>query len=97
MIHHGGMGTTHAAIVHGLRQIVVPHAADQRIQGKRVAEMKVGLNLTAHDVKQGQLVEGTKAIMEADWVGENALRFMQQMAALGGAERAAQLIIKAIS
>jgi UDP:flavonoid glycosyltransferase YjiC (YdhE family) len=97
MIHHGGMGTTHAAIVHGLRQIVVPHAADQRIQGKRVAEMKVGLNLTAHDVKQGQLFEGAKAIMEADWVGENATRFMQQMASLGGAERAAQLIIKAIS
>lgn len=97
MIHHGGMGTTHAAIVHGLRQIVVPHAADQRIQGKRVAEMKIGLNLTAHDVKQGQLFEGAKAIMEADWVGQNATRFMQEMAALGGAERAAQLIIKAIS
>jgi hypothetical protein len=95
MIHHGGMGTTHAAIVHGLRQIVVPHAADQRIQGRRVAEMKVGLNLTAHDVKQGQLFEGAKAIMEADWVGQNAIRFMEEMASLGGAERAAQVIVQA--
>ena len=42
MIHHGGMGTTHSAVVHGLPQIVVPHAADQRIQGRRVAEAKVG-------------------------------------------------------
>ena len=57
--------------------------------------MKVCLNLTAHDVKQGQLFEGAKAIMEAEWVGQNAIRFMEQMAALGGAERAAQLILKA--
>ncbi|MEO0595252.1 MAG: glycosyltransferase [Chloroflexota bacterium] len=92
MIHHGGMGTTHAAIVHGLRQIVVPHAADQRIQGRRVSQKKVGLNLTAHEVQQGKLHEGAKAIMEADFVAENARRFAQQMAARGGPEEAARLV-----
>ena len=97
MIHHGGMGTTHAAITHGLRQIVVPHAADQRIQAKRVAQMKIGLNLTAHEVQQGQLHEGAKAIMEADFVAENAKRFAEQMASLGGIQRAAQLVEEAIS
>ena len=108
MIHHGGMGTTHhaivqgvgtthAAITHGLRQIIVPHAADQRIQARRVAQAKIGLNLTAHDVKQGQLVEGAKAIMEADFVAENARRFAERMASLGGASRAAALILQAIS
>ena len=97
MIHHGGMGTTHAAITHGLRQIVVPHAADQRIQAKRVAQMKVGLNLSAHEVQQGKLHEGAIAIMEADFVAENAKRFAGQMANSGGVERAAQLIEEAIS
>lgn len=92
MIHHGGMGTTHFAIVHGLPQIVVPHAADQRIQAGRVADAKLGLNLTAHDVRQGQLIEGAKAIMEADFVKENAKRFAEQMAAAGGAPKAAHLI-----
>ena len=92
MIHHGGMGTTHAAITHGLRQIVVPHAADQRIQARRVAQMKIGLDLTAHEVQQGKLHEGAKAIMEADFVAENAKRFAEQMASLGGVERAATLI-----
>ncbi len=62
MIHHGGMGTTHAALIHGVPQIVVPHAADQRGQARRVAQAKVGLNLTAHDVKQGMLFEGVKAL-----------------------------------
>jgi MGT family glycosyltransferase len=96
MIHHGGMGTTHYAIVHGLRQIVVPHAADQRIQAQRVAQSKLGLNLTAFDVQKGQLQEGAKAIMEADWVGENCKKFADDMASLGGVERAAELILKVV-
>lgn len=95
MIHHGGMGTTHHAIVQGVPQIVVPHAADQRIQARRVAQAKLGLNLTAHDVRQGQLFEGTKALAEADWVVENCQRFAQQMASLGGPTKAAELIFKA--
>ena len=92
IIHHGGMGTTHSAVVAGLRQIVVPHAADQRIQGRRVAEAKVGLHLTAHDVRQGQLREGARALLEADWVEEKARGLARAMAGLGGVERAAELI-----
>lgn len=93
MIHHGGMGTTHSAILHGVPQIVVPHAADQRIQARRVSEIKVGLHLTAHDVRQGQLWEGVHAIMEADWVQNNAKQVAASMASLGGIERAAELIM----
>jgi MGT family glycosyltransferase len=96
MIHHGGMGTTHHAIVHGVPQIVVPHAADQRIQGRRVAQAKIGLNLTAHDVKHGMLKEGVKALMDADWVQTNARHFADAMSALGGVERAATLIEQAL-
>ena len=92
VIHHGGMGTTHRALLHGLPQIVAPHAADQRIQARRVAEAKVGLHLTAHDVRQGLLREGVHAILEADWVQENARRLAREMAALGGVERAAGLV-----
>ncbi len=92
MIHHGGMGTTHYAIVHGVPQIVVPHAADQRIQARRVAQAKIGLNLTAHDVKQGLLKEGVKALLDAEWVQTNARQFADAMSALGGVERAATLI-----
>ena len=91
-IHHGGIGTTHSAVVHGLPQIVVPHAADQRIQGRRAAEAKVGLHLTAHDVRQGQLREGVHAIMEAEGVRENARRLAREMAGPGGAERAGELV-----
>lgn len=92
VIHHGGMGTTHRALIHGIPQIAVPHAADQRIQARRLAEAKVGLHLTAHDVRQGQLREGAQALLQADWVRANARAFAREMAGLGGVERAAELV-----
>ncbi len=92
MIHHGGMGTTHAALIHGIPQIVVPHAADQRGQARRVAQAKVGLNLTAHDVKQGLLAEGVRAVANDERVRQTALDLAAELAVLGGAERAAEAI-----
>lgn len=97
MFHHGGMGTTHYAITHGLMQLIVPHAADQRIQARRVAQAKLGLNLTAHEVQQGKLDEGAQALIDADWVQENATQFAERMASSGGVEEAARLIVKAIT
>ncbi len=94
IVHHGGMGTTHAAVIHGIPQLVVPHAADQRGQARRVAQAKVGLNLTAHDVKNGMLLEGTRALTRDMQVQANARQLAAAFAALGGAERAAGAIAK---
>jgi MGT family glycosyltransferase len=89
IIHHGGMGTTHAAVVHGIVQMAVPHAADQRGNARRIAQAKVGLNLTAHDVRHGALYEGAKALTVDAHVQENARRLAADFAALGGPDRAA--------
>lgn len=97
MIHHGGMGTTHAAVVHGIPQIVVPHAADQRVQARRVAQAKVGLNLTAHDVRQGMLWEGVRALSGDDRVKATARSLAEDMAALGGPAAAASAIVRVVN
>jgi MGT family glycosyltransferase len=96
IIHHGGMGTTHAAIIHGIPQLVVPHAADQRGQARRVAQAKVGLNLTAHDVQKGMLLEGARALSQDEQVKANARRLAAEFAALGGPERAAEAIMEIV-
>jgi sterol 3beta-glucosyltransferase len=41
-VHHGGAGTTGAALTAGVPSIVVPFAADQPFWGARVAELGVG-------------------------------------------------------
>jgi UDP:flavonoid glycosyltransferase YjiC (YdhE family) len=92
LIHHGGMGTTHAAIVHAVPQIIVPHAADQRGQARRARQAKVGLELSAHDLRRGQLIPAVQAITSTAWVREAVDHLAQEFAALGGPEHAAALL-----
>lgn len=42
VVHHGGAGTTHAAAVAGVPQLVVPHLLDQFGFGRRVAALGLG-------------------------------------------------------
>jgi len=41
VVHHGGAGTTAAAVRAGVPQVVVPHAADQPYWGRRMADLGV--------------------------------------------------------
>lgn len=96
IVHHGGMGTTHAAVVHGVPQVVVPHAADQRGQARRVAQARVGLNLSALDVRQGRLGSGIRAVVTDAKVADTARRLAGEFAALGGPPEAARLLIELV-
>ena len=42
MIHHGGAGTTGAALRAKVPSIIVPHAFDQRFWGRRVSALGCG-------------------------------------------------------
>lgn len=92
IVHHGGMGTTHSAVIHGVPQVVVPHAADQRGQAKRVSQAKVGLHLSAHDVRNGQLLPGIRAVGTDEKVREQCIWLAAEFARLGGPKRAGELL-----
>jgi len=94
ILHHGGMGTTHAAIVHAIPQVIAPHAADQRGQARRASRAKVGLELTAQQVRMGQLVEAVAAITSTPFVREAVDHLAREFAALGGPTRAAGCIVE---
>jgi len=42
IVHHGGAGTTAAALRSGVAQLIVPHIVDQFFHGRRIAELGVG-------------------------------------------------------
>ena len=92
IVHHGGMGTTHAAIVHAIPQVIAPHAADQRGQARRARQAKVGLELTPQDIRRGQLKAAVQAITSTEWVLERVRALAEEFAALGGPARAAELL-----
>ncbi|MEP7287123.1 MAG: glycosyltransferase [Chloroflexota bacterium] len=96
IVHHGGMGTTHQALIQGVPQVCVPHAADQRGQAKRVAQAKVGLNLSAHDVRNGQLLPAIRAVTRDTAVITNAAQWATDFANLGGSAYAATLMLQVV-
>ena len=42
VVHHGGAGTTHAALAAGVPQLAVPHVADQPYWARRIHEERLG-------------------------------------------------------
>lgn len=92
IVHHGGVATTHAALVHGLPQILVPHAGDQTPQAARVTQAGVGYGVRPADFDAAsapllvsQVLADTSFRVSAGW-------WADEMAALGGAEQAAQAV-----
>jgi UDP:flavonoid glycosyltransferase YjiC (YdhE family) len=92
-IHHGGAGTTHALITHGIPQLVVPHAGDQARQAAAVLRSGVGYHLDPKLTSTAQLTEALAAILpdlSPQRVAARALR--DEFAALGGPPQAARWI-----
>ena len=89
-IHHGGAGTTHALVVHGVPQIVVPHAADQMRQAQGVMRSGVGHFLPAKEVTIPRLVDVlAQTLPDRAVVRAQALALQAEFDALGGVPAAA--------
>lgn len=92
VIHHGGVATTHAALVHGIPQLVVPHAGDQWPQAARVTQAGVGYGVRSQDFTPAtaptlvaQLLDNRDLRVSAAWLAA-------EMQELGGVERAATAV-----
>ncbi len=92
IIHHGGVATTHAALVHGLPQIVVPHAGDQTPQAGRVTQAGVGYGVRPADFDAASAPRLISHVLTDPSFRVSAGWWADEMAALGGAEQAAEAV-----
>ena len=44
VIHHGGSGTTHSALIYKKPQAIIPHIADQFFWNSQIQKKKVGIS-----------------------------------------------------
>lgn len=91
-IHHGGMGTTHAAVVHGVPQVVVPHAADQALQARRAEASGVGLTIRPQDATVESMRRAVETVVRDPGVRMRARNVSAAFAQAGGVPRAAESI-----
>ncbi|MDO5628176.1 MAG: glycosyltransferase [Mobilicoccus sp.] len=95
VVHHGGAGTTSAAVQAGVPSAVIPHLGDQGYWGRRVADLGLGPSPVPRTV----LTEGSLARVLRGVTGERSGSYARQARQIGdrmrtdGAEHAAALIL----
>ena len=95
-IHHGGAGTTHALVTHGIPQIVVPKAADQARQASGVARSGVGYHIPPNLLTVPLAAEALQKMLVDDAPARlNAATLQEEFASLGGNPKAAQILVAA--
>ncbi len=87
IVHHGGAGTTAAALRSGVPQLVVPHIVDQFFHGRRVAELGVGPAPVPKARLSAALVAEALSKRFDYWAKAQSVR--AQVSAEGGARAAA--------
>jgi sterol 3beta-glucosyltransferase len=94
IVHHGGAGTTAAALRAGVPSIIVPHAADQPFWGSRVAA--IGAGPAPIQVKSVSTETMTQALIQADSdpIRRRAHEVGQLIQGENGVEQAVTLIEK---
>ena len=92
VIHHGGVGTTHAALRCGLPQGVVPHAGDQHAQAGRVTAAGVGYGLAPRDFSLPAARWLVRQLLGDAGIAARAREWQAELAGLDGVEAASAAI-----
>jgi UDP:flavonoid glycosyltransferase YjiC (YdhE family) len=91
VVHHGGMGTTAAALRAGIPEVIIPLGGDQLFWAKRVEQLGVGIQCASL-----QKVTAQKLAAALDEIAtDTALR--QQAVALGAKIRAEDGVGRAVA
>ncbi len=92
VVHHGGAGTTAAALRAGVPQAVVAHIGDQPYWGRRVHEVGVGARpIRAHELSVEWLAEVLRGFARGE-CAERAASIGKQIRAEDGVRRAVELL-----
>jgi sterol 3beta-glucosyltransferase len=93
IVHHGGPGTTGAALRAGKPNIVVPHTADQPFWGRRVYTLGAGPPpIPAAKLSADKLARAIEVTLKDKTIQANASELGEQIRREDGVENAVELI-----
>ncbi|MDV2884739.1 glycosyltransferase [Alkalihalophilus pseudofirmus] len=96
VVHHGGAGTTAAALRSGVPQVIIPFGNDQFAWGRRMNELGVGAKaIPRKELTMEKLSEAIR-YTEITTVQENAKKLGAKIRSERGAQKAAKLIIDTV-
>lgn len=92
IVHHGGAGTTHAAVVYGVPQVIVPHGGDQGLQARRAEASGVGIHVPSTQANVERLRQALETVLFDPGFRIRAKNLAGEFAQLGGVMKAADLL-----
>lgn len=93
-VGHGGHNSTVEALYHGRPVLLAPIRDDQPVVAEQVLRAGVGLRVRFGRVRRPELVAELRRLLEEPAFAARAARVGQSFRAAGGAERAAELILR---
>ncbi len=97
VIHHGGVATTHQAIINALPQIIVPHAGDQHRQATRVQANGIGFAMAASHATKANLAALLDRLLFQKQFQARAQQLQAAFSHLGGPKAAAIAIVQTVA
>lgn len=88
IVHHGGAGTTQAALLAGKPSIVVAHGFDQPYWGKQLEKAEVGKAVKRKSVTSEHLASEINSILSSKNAADNAQRLGKKMMNENGVQAA---------
>jgi UDP:flavonoid glycosyltransferase YjiC (YdhE family) len=82
ILHHGGSGTTFAALAAGVPQVVLPHGADRPWHAKAVAQRGVGLALELEHADATTIYQSLRRVLDEPAFQKAAIEVRDEIAAL---------------
>lgn len=93
IVHHGGAGTTGAALSAGVPSLIVPHFGDQYYWGKRIAELGVGPKpIVRKKLTAERLATALSTMLHDSGMSEQASSLGAKITAEDGVTQAVQII-----
>ncbi|MFC0430637.1 glycosyltransferase [Kutzneria buriramensis] len=91
-IHHGGSGTVLGALAHGVRQLIIPQAADQPANARAITRAGAGRYLAPAQVTADAVAESVQNIVSNGSFADAAQRLRREIEQMPSpADFAAQL------
>jgi sterol 3beta-glucosyltransferase/vancomycin aglycone glucosyltransferase len=91
IVHHGGAGTTHAALLAGRPSIVVPHVADQFFWAAELRRLGVsGKSLYRVGLSEKSLGRAVRQVLDDPRMSQRARTFAEKVPGASGVSRAVE-------
>jgi UDP:flavonoid glycosyltransferase YjiC (YdhE family) len=82
VVHHGGTGTSHAAVAHGCPSLVVPRCFDQRYQAQRLVAVGAAHSVPWRDLTVDDATEAIRDALADDGLTETSRALAAQIRSL---------------